>query len=410
MSSSSSSSSSGIFQTENRATTQISRLKQEYDRRLLHYEKEFDVSLSRMVNRERGLKESMLAYTERMRKITNTKHSMDGMLAQESSPLYVRAKHIPKFPVTKNKTRRPASFDELIGKNANSNSNKPRREKPKSASRLSLPLLPDRYKKNSHNVKISFVSASDLYDIVDFSIRNKGNKEETLRYLGMESSNSQSSPSPTDRPAAGGGNRKTSRNGSKLASLSPTPQNNKGFGALPTLPPIESAEKDSNDEADNSDTDSDSLDLNKASVEAFKRSPNRAKRMQINKPGLDDIPENDVTSQKRSAKSDRTLPSPPPKQSPRNVINMQSHLMSIPEHDASGDELMAPDRKRMGRLSRREIGGQNSIRLEPFSVSERSTVKEQEETDQHLKMKLKAQKRFKKLIFLRDVPERHHRF
>lgn len=147
MSSSSSSSSSGIFQTENRATTQISRLKQEYDRRLLHYEKEFDVSLSRMVNRERGLKESMLAYTERMRKITNTKHSMDGMLAQESSPLYVRAKHIPKFPVTKNKTRRPASFDELIGKNANSNSNKPRREKPKSASRLSLPLLPDRYKR-----------------------------------------------------------------------------------------------------------------------------------------------------------------------------------------------------------------------------------------------------------------------
>lgn len=409
MSSSSSSSSSGIFQTENRSSTQISRLKQEYDRRLLHYEKEFDVSLSRMVNRERGLKESMLAYTERMRKMTNTKHCMDGsLLAQESSPLYVRAKHIPKFPVSKNKTRRPASFDELIGKNGNSNSNKPKREKPKSASRLSLPLLPERYKKNSHNVKISFVSASDLYDIVDFSIRNKGNKEETLRYLGMESSNNQAS-SPTDRPAAGGGNRKTSRNGSKLNSISPTPKINTEFSALPTLPPIESAEKDYNDETDNSDTDSDSLDFNKASVEAFKRRPNRAKRMQINKPGLDDIPENDVTSQKRSAKSERTLPSPPPKHSPRNVINMQSHLMSIPEHDASGDELMIHDRKRLGRLTRRE-NGQNSIRLEPFSVSERSTVKEPEETDQHLKMKLKAQKRFKKLIFLRDVPERHHRF
>lgn len=34
---------------------------------------------------------------------------------------------------------------------------------------------------------------------------------------------------------------------------------------------IESVEKDSNDEVDNLDIDSDSLDLNKVSVEVFKR-------------------------------------------------------------------------------------------------------------------------------------------
>ncbi|XP_062617515.1 uncharacterized protein LOC134279182 [Saccostrea cucullata] len=405
MSSSSSSSSSGIFQTENRAASQISRLKQEYDRRLLHYEKEFDVSLSRMINRERGLKESMLAYTERMRKMTNTKNSVEGMLSSDS-PLYVRAKHIPKIPLTKNKDRRPASFDELIGKNAKSKSNKPRRDKPKSASRLSLPSLPERYNKKSHQVKISFVSASDLYDIVDFSIRNKGNKEDTLRYIEMDNIHNHT-PSPTGRPLPGAGNRKSSRNLSKSANNeSPTPKIPKDFSTLPTLPPIESSDKEQDSE--NSDTDSDSLDLNKANVEAFKRRPNRAKRMQINKPDLADIPENDVASQKRSAKSERTLPSPPPKQSPRNVLNLQSQLVAIPEHQTPNDELLIFDKKKVGKLPRREQG-QNvtpMVRLEPF----KNVLKEPEDnTDQHLKMKLKAQKRFKKLIFLRDVPDRHHR-
>lgn len=410
MSSSSSSSSSGIFQTENRAATQISRLKQEYDRRLLHYEREFDVSVSRMVNRERGLKESMLAYTERMRKIANAKTGVDGILSHESVPLYVRAKHIPKFPSTKNR-RRPASFDELVGKNANSKSTKPRRDKPKSASRLSLPSLPDRYNKNPHHVKISFVSASDLYDIVDFSIRNKGNKEDTLRYLEMENVQNQS-PSPSDRPSAGAGNRKTSRNNRATSTNeSPSPKGQKEFSGLVTLPPIESSEQEKEQESENSDTNNDSLDFNKANVEAFKKRPSRAKRMQINKPGLDDIPENDVASQKKLAKSERTLPSPPPKQSPRNIINMQSQLVAIPEHESSSDELLTFDKKRFRKLRREN--GQNAtplVRLEPFSHSERNSVKEQDDTDQHLKMKLKAQKRFKKLIFLRDVPDRHHRF
>jgi hypothetical protein len=407
MSSSSSSSSSGSIQTENRAA----RLKQGYDRRLLQYEREFDVTVSRMVNRERGLRESMLAYTERMRKIASAKAGVDGILSHESVPLYVRAKHIPKFPSTKNR-RRPASFDELVGKNANSKSNKPRRDKPKSASRLSLPSLPDRYNKNPHHVKISFVSASDLYDIVDFSIRNKGNKEDTLRYLEMENIQN-SSPSPSDRPSAGAGNRKMSRNiRATTTNDSPSPKNQKELSGFVTLPPIDSSEQEKEQESENSDSDNDSLDFNKANAEAFKKRPSRAKRMQINKPGLDDIPENDVASQKKLAKSERTLPSPPPKQSPRNIITMQSQLVAIPEHESSSDELLTLDKKRFRKLSRRE-NGQNVtplVRLEPFSHSERNSVKDQDDTDQHLKMKLKAQKRFKKLIFLRDVPDRHHRF
>lgn len=77
----------------------------------------------------------------------------------------------------------------------------------------------------------------------------------------------------------GGGNWKMLRNGSKFVSLFLIFLNNKGFSVLLILLLIESVEKDSNDEVDNLDIDSDSLDLNKVSVEVFKRRLNCVKWM-----------------------------------------------------------------------------------------------------------------------------------
>lgn len=133
--------------------------------------------------------------------------------------LYVRVKYILKFFVIKNKIRRLVFFDEFIGKNVNLNLNKLRREKLKLVLRFLFLLLLDCYKKNFYNVKISFVSVFDLYDIVDFSIWNKGNKEEILRYLGMESFNSKFLLLFIDCFVVGGGNWKMLRNGSKFVSL-----------------------------------------------------------------------------------------------------------------------------------------------------------------------------------------------
>lgn len=112
----------------------------------------------------------MLVYIECMCKIMNIKYSVDGMLVQELLLLYVRVKYILKFFVIKNKIRRLVFFDEFIGKNVNLNLNKLRREKLKLVLRFLFLLLLDCYKKNFYNVKISFVSVFDLYDIVDFSI------------------------------------------------------------------------------------------------------------------------------------------------------------------------------------------------------------------------------------------------
>jgi hypothetical protein len=60
----------------------------------------------------------MLAYTERIRSISNSrpKYDSDDSDIEDTIPLIVRAKHIPKFPYKRNIPRRPASLDELIGK------------------------------------------------------------------------------------------------------------------------------------------------------------------------------------------------------------------------------------------------------------------------------------------------------
>ncbi|KAK3098579.1 hypothetical protein FSP39_020906 [Pinctada imbricata] len=391
---------------------QNSRYKQEYDRRLLSYEKEFDVGVSRVVRRDKAMNDSMLAYTERMRKITNARMNPDrDFTSPDDVPLVVRAKHIPKFPAPSVKRRRPASLDELIGKS------KSKRDKPKSASRLSLPMLPERYGKGAHRVKISFVSASDLYDIVDFSIRTKANKEETLKYLRMEND------SKLSKKSQGG----PERPNNALPREAFSKRENEGSKGTPnevdhrlymTLPPIKSKDSDDEDGDDGDELDEidseikQTTEMGKLAPDALRRRPNRARRMHITKPELRSIPEDDVASLRQSGKSERTLPSPPLKQSPRNVINIKPQLGSIPENELSQDlehQIALTEKKKLSKLNRKENshGVTAMVKVEPFPHTDRHT--DIADVDPHLKVKLKAQKRFRRLIFLRDVPDRNHR-
>ena len=400
-------------ESSSRLLSQNVRLKQEYDRRLLSYEKEFDVGFSRASRREKGLNESMLAYTERARKITSARMNPDqDIMPPEGLPLVVRAKHIPKFPASKTKRTRPASLDELIGKS------KAKRDKPKSASRLSLPMLPEKYGRGSHHVKISFVSASDLYDIVDFSIRNKANKEETLKFLKMANipRNSRKSPNSLNRT-----NVPLPREAFQIMShgTDMAKDNNPDTPDLrqhASLPPIQDKEVQTDEDDNNNiinEIDNElknTTEVGKLAPDALKRRPNRARRMQLNKPDLRSIPEDEIASLRRSGKSERTVPSPPPKKSPRNVINVQSNLTSIPENDHLSEQNIVFEKKKISKLTRKDNPGVTAmVKLEPFAHLDRDKHTEVTEVDPHLKVKMKAQKRFRKLIFLRDVPDRNNR-
>lgn len=420
MSSSPDSTSPGKLGVSPHLNPRFSRLKQDYHKKLFNYEKEFNIKTSRSTHREKVLRESMLAYTERIRNISTLRNKYDNEDSdvEETIPLVVQAKHIPKFPTKRNIPRRPASLDELIGK---TNLVKQERERllkrPRSASRLpprvSLPALPDRLHGRSHHVKISFVSASDLYDFVDYSLRNRGTKKETLQFLQMEKDIlTKTAHASKKRPVAAHHRTHESSNKSNKDVT---------INELPTLPSIDFKEKQKDGIAEMStDVKSEITPLDsivkdgpvdngkKSPVVPLKIRPNRAKRMKIRQPDLGAIPENDVSSHTSSQTPERIIVSPPPRMSPRNVITLDSNLVSIPENDLSDTGF--PGRKKLSKLNHRKM---EMSRLSPFEkpdslLSNEKRLIDIDDLDIHStnSNKLKAQKKFKKLIFLRDIPDR----
>ncbi|XP_033749348.1 uncharacterized protein LOC117334039 [Pecten maximus] len=413
MSTSSGSSHNTSYIRESRhVNTNISRAKQECDRKLIRYEKEHDGNVSKMGAREKVLRDSMLAYTERMRNIANSRQFVepDRYSSPESLPLVVHAKHIPKFPVVKSK-RKPASLDDLIGSQAE----KARRIYNKPGSKLSLPALPDRLNKRTHHVKISFVSASDLYDFVDFSIRNKASKEEALNMLKNEAFSKRSM-----RPHGAKHRDRPDSDKATKSSDSPTPsfddeidsqgkiKDSYGNLAEPTVVSHSSSSNDGDRSETRSSEDSSTSgelsdsDVPALSFDALKIRPRRAKRMTLHQPQLNIIPENAIVFQKAKKKRQVSVTSPPPKQSPRNILNTVPLLSAIPEyeHSSFGDEEYWNKKKRAKALRREENQTHHGVRLEPLSHVEHP----------QLKTKMKAQKKIRKLIYLRDVPEKkYHR-
>lgn len=368
---------------DHRATAKISKMQQEYDRRLLQYEREFDVSLSRFTNREKLMKDSMLAYTERMRSIENARMNN---LSSDSPSLVIRAQHIPKIPVSKNRRRRPASLDELTGKFKDREET--RKNPPKSASRISLPSLPERISTGAtHHVKISFVSASDLYDIVDFSLRNKGTKAETIKFLEMEAENKRKQPE----------NYKAKYyDFSKQSKNSEVKRNN-------FLPPLQTEIKTKSEPEQtshtNSESDKSTDDVSKLPMESLKITrPNRAKRMKLQASDLDVIPENDSSSVDLGARKNIRVRSPLPKMSPRVLLGAKTYLASFnePSSPPFTNEIKG------GKLTKKK-----DIESDLRNINLGHGIKGS--NSKQFKAKYKAQKHFKNLIFLRDVPERKSR-
>ncbi|KAL3865913.1 hypothetical protein ACJMK2_043260 [Sinanodonta woodiana] len=442
------------FQSEhsNQTTSKISRMKQEYDRRLVHYERGFDVNVSRIENRDRGLRESMLAYTERMRSITDSRR--DGI---QPDPLFVRAKHIPRYPQGGHRRRRPMSLDELIGRDKDqrpqaaklerrplSERDVKTEEKTKNSDALSqsasvlLPALPERLKNTGSSVQVSFVSASDLYDIVDFSLKSKGTRQDSIQILRMEreaalaAENSDSVVSSSSKfvnksPRMDDGDAKSS-----VISLPQIDITGKGIDGKTGVQKVgcEVEEKKSStnnggetdENEDESDDSGDDIDHIKSKatlgkINILRLRPKRAKRMRLQIPNLGAIPEDEVLSGNKSSqdlKGKRMISPPPSKQSSKSIAYGRPSILSIiPENEASilsDSRLLRSQRNEYrtiphlldympGKSTRRILmKDDGDVRIEVTQCPPKQDF---------LSLKMKAQKRFKKLIYLRDVPDRH---
>ena len=396
-----------------RVTGKITRSRKELDRRVVHYEKEFDVKLSRIPSQERSIRESMIAYSEKMRALADVRGT---------DPLFVRAKHIPKYPMKPPKKRRPMSFDELIGRDKE---RRDREERPHAAKQrplsdkakptkereiVHLPVLADRLKQNGNpKVRVSLVSASDLYDIVDFSLRSKGTRDDSIHILRMEQESlaaANNGKTVDEYAIIQGGYDKYQRtsapkkfgegngtvngdNSLKVVVSNLSTENNNGSnlklpsigGAFPVGPEI-----------------------------GVRNRPSRVKRMRLQKTGLTDIPEDQMlnhqdllaTQEINTGNGRRQLTSPPPSgMSPRSSAARLSFTAiqevsdeQLRSNNNSGRNVLpivVDSQKRTRRILMRDDG---DVRIEVTQCPPK-----QDQTQN----KIKAQKRFKKLIFLRDI-------
>ncbi|KAL3866144.1 hypothetical protein ACJMK2_043473 [Sinanodonta woodiana] len=437
----------------NRVTAKMARMKKEHDKRLVHYEKNFDVNLSRIQNRERSLRESMLAYIERMRSIADSRRD-----EIQSDPLFIRAKHIPKYPQKGLMRRRPVSLDELIGrgKDHKSHAAKLKRrplserdvtadENTESSDALSqstgvlIPALSERPKNSGSIVQDSFVRASNQHDHVDFSLKTKSTGQDGMYILRKEK----------EAAKDGGNSGKVEDSNNKSREKVNSPRDSDGYKktVLVSLPQIDITGKGIDSEAagqkgvnktedtkisiqsggetdKNEDevTDPDKETEFIKSKDSFGQTnilrlrPKRAKRMKLRTPNLRGIPEDEVLPGLRTQRDleRKYVVSPPPsKQLHSSTSSGKSSTISvIPEKSESiltdsGSHwyhkkkyhtiprlLHQPSGKSTRRILMKDDG---EVRIEVTQCFPKQDFP---------RTKLKTRKRFRKLIYLRDVPDR----
>ncbi|KAL4228009.1 hypothetical protein ACF0H5_013447 [Mactra antiquata] len=481
------------FEANGRLSNRFSRpscKKEEHAPKLVQYEKQFDVNLSRVddhVKMKTNIKDSMVAYSRKMRTIQDTRN--ESRDTGKDDPLFVRAKHIPKYPTRQQKKRRPMSFDELLGRDRESKHDRPAaaRSRPqsdkvkpahardvdrKSDNEVHLPLLTDRLRKTG-NVQVNLVSASDLYDIVDFSLRSKASRNETLHMMKMEREVSKRRI-PVQIPShhVTDDYREFDRNdsydayertinrsidiGSKESKFSDTQRSE--YERQESYEDEEEGQLPSNDfyaEMFNMQKVEPSLKkqptvnmfsplrLPVLSTDHFKRRPNRAKRMRLVDPGLGDIPEDNIVETRSSSNerrettrissptpqklSPRFLESPP--KSPLDAILESSSRESEKvneKHDVNEHTEKEPTTVRepsfpSPRMQETTVYDNHLYERKQYTglfphVDDSKSTKKVLVDDGDVRIevtqcppktengtnKLKAQKRFKKLIFLRD--------
>lgn len=431
--------------------------------KIVHYEKQFDVNLSRVDEQpidKASVRKSMLNYSKKMRTLQDSRYNSSGN-SKGNDPLFVRAKHIPKYPTRTPKKRRPMSFDELLGRDRDVDSNRPngakarpksdkikqtKKSESKSDNELHLPLLTERLRKSGPNVHVSLVSASDLYDIVDFSLRSKGTRNDSLQMLRMEqeedsprSSRSRSHRDTDNYQATDPYNRFERTSNRYSDSHNRTQERLKnvqkyfdsGFDDN-TVPSVEFYEDIF--AMEKTDTLSQKpVTLNNIfklpSIEPFKRRPQRAKRMKLVDPELDDIPEDNViesqTSSSHSRRETARANSPTPqKSSPRpqetnkfSLDAIQENVEKVSVRDSFNSNTVTNESFR-DLVDNRETRHYQKGSIFPSIDDSKSTKKLlRDDGDVRIEVtqcppkqdangntKLKAQKKFKKLIFLRDAP------
>lgn len=429
--------------------------------KLVQYEKQFDVNLSRVEGQpidRTSVRNSMLNYSRKMRTLQEARNG-------KGDSLFVRAKHIPKHPVRAPKKRRPMSFDELLGRDRDVGSERPsaaktrphsdkskstRNAESKSDNELHLPLLTERLRKSGSNVQVSLVSASDLYDIVDFSLRSKGTRNDSLQMLRLEQeANSHElrrnkNQSEIDSSfehvfpdnAYNRFERTTDRSSDsqkrlqKLNNVQNFFDSSYADGHIPSEEFYEQifAMDKSELSPQKSSTYRNSVKL--PSIEPFKRRPQRAKRMKLIDPDLDDIPEDNViethnsvfnakrevvrvnspTPQKSSPKPQETISKfsldaiqeNVEKVSVRDTVISNEEVNSTPRNYSEISDIRTYDRRGLfpsleeSKSTKKVIRDDGDVRIEVTQCPPKH-----ESTGN---AKLKAQKRFKKLIFLRDAP------
>ena len=290
-------------------------------------------------------------------------------------------------------------------------------ESRKGSDELHLPVLSDRLKKNSPNVQVSFVSASDLYDIVDFSLKSRGSRQDSINMLNMERKafphsgmHSTKKPDPGfDRFIAEAVYDRFERTERKdnsdmlVKSINKPPFSKSDDIRVPTAEELE--EENGIDSESKSSLDT-SFKLPTLRLDPLKYRPNRVKRMKLQNPGLGAIPEDNIISHKvftqhGPPKTVALKPLSPPHRvvSPHNLAS-KSNLDAIQEDESSRERIedesqevvpVIPESKGTRRILMRDDG---DVRIE---VTQCPPKPEQSNA------KLRAQKKFKKLIFLRDI-------
>ena len=437
---------SAYIQTEpvSRINARATRPRKEHVKRLVQYEKEFDVNLSRLDARERSVKDSMIAYSEKMRSITEARNTFNTG-SSKHDPLFVRAKHIPKHPTRGPRKRRPMSFDELLGRDRDQTKQTTSKQRPHSDKQLPLkeitnernqsdemhlPALSERLRKASPSVQVSFVSASDLYDIVDFSLRNRGSRQDSLNAFEMEKG---SRIHGADGIHPGRRNDKmfdkfiaeamydqfercerkgvpmtstdTYRHTPDYANISHPASSDSKEIRVPTAQNFE--EKTSSVQiTHNPKTKNPKLPL--LNIDPLRFRPPRVKRMKLQKPDLGIIPEDYTVSQgtlnRGIPQTNKAPVSPPPHRlSPRSLVT-DSNLDFIHEDETNQDDNIQDSLNDLpvtdGQKSTRRIvmRDDGDVRIEVTQCPPKH-----ESTQSNSNTKLRAQKKFKKLIFLRDM-------
>ena len=183
-------------------------------------------SLPRLFNSQRPLGDSMVAYTERMREISKFRNDSAFLGSDPSTGrgtvLEVQARHIPRAGVPlpgkgggrkkppqqqqqHPKPRRPMSLDELIGRpgggkkdeetstSVSGRQRERRLSEPGAVSSLATATVTATGQRahqgnaeRGKRIRISFVSAADLFDLVDFSLRSRKSRSDHIKLARAE--------------------------------------------------------------------------------------------------------------------------------------------------------------------------------------------------------------------------------